>query len=112
MPTRPFCANTKCFMHAMEVPDSQQTAEIGLPNGMKRTLHRDYLVVKKDGRKYPLCDTCGNVMRVIMGEGEDLPPGFGMSIDAHVVDPHGNIVHSDEPELPEGLIHVPSFSGH
>lgn len=105
---RPFCANEKCFMHALEVPDDHQQTEVGLPNGASRLYTRDYLVVKRDGRRYPLCDACGNIVRVIMGEGGGLKPSTGIHLSGELIGPDGQPVHSAKPE-PETDIREPEI---
>lgn len=97
---RPFCANEKCFMSSLEVPDDQQSVRVSLPNGASRLYTRDYLIVKRDGRRYPLCDSCGNIMRVIMGEGEGMRPSTGLSLSGELIGPDGKVVHRHGPHGP------------
>lgn len=94
----PFCANEHCFAHVLEVPAFHEQAVVRLPNGSARTFTRDWLHCRKHGRKYPLCDCCGNVAAVIRGDGEGLKPAAGTTVTGALYDPEGKLLHVAEPE--------------
>lgn len=95
---RPFCANPECFVHMLEVPDAHQETEVGLPNGATRPYTRDWLLFETEARKYPLCDTCGNIAAALRGDGEGLPAPVGTSIEGQLIDPDGRVIERREPE--------------
>lgn len=97
-PVLPFCANVYCFTHVLEVPAFHEETVVGLPGGSSRTFTRDWLYCRTRGRKYPLCDCCGNIPAVIRGDGEGLEPHAGTSVIGQLYGPDGEVLHTAEPE--------------
>lgn len=94
----PFCANPQCFTHALAVPASHVETVVGLEGGSERSYTRDWLVTHKHGRKYPVCDACGNVAAAIRGDGEGLQPTDGVEVSGELVGPDGETVERVTPE--------------
>lgn len=95
---RPFCANPRCFTHALEVPDQHQSTDVGLPNGQVRSYDRAWLIFETESRRYPVCDTCGNIAAALRGEGEGAPVPEGAALHGELIGPDGKVVDRAEPE--------------
>ncbi len=103
---RPFCANERCPLHVCETDDPFITVD--MPDGSERIFGRDWIVLKKDQRRYSFCDSCGNVFAIIRGDGLGLDPREGLRIEAGVIDRDGGRIPLD-PNV-QDLEKLPAYS--
>lgn len=109
---RPFCSIPKCFLFDLEVPADQPYVDVGLPTGTVLRYSRDWLVNRKEARRFSLCESCGNVLAIIRGDGEGLDIDAGQHVQAELVAPDGQVVRAEGPEPAEGDIQAPTIYPH
>lgn len=105
---RPFCAIPKCFLHDLDTPADQPYVDVGLPSGTTLRYKRDWLISRKEGVRFPLCESCGNVLAAMRGDGEGFEADAGMNLSGAKVGPDGEVVDEYVPE-PGGDIPEPAI---